>query len=422
MLSTCHLINFDNFTLLAGPANQTFEATDGIGELKIHSHTQEKPYPVFVDAITSSIKHDLKAASTSVPGDHEHYGTDDAARCTKIPSDDHIEATILSAQDENDTDKSSIETIEMLHSRQDAAEVYRTLGSRSALSVIRQNLVLLSEMTKIQDEMLFTDLRREYDGILNENNAVFVELHHHIVARQSRRSQYLSPISEEASDCLPPARPIIQTANLQTQVNSNRWSEMDSDDEELPDVAYFLAGWDKSSLSVSEQPQESSSSLPVLSKDDNDSACWQIMQPTAVPGWKHEEAECEQPDGLVSPYSAEDSILSTDLDEEEEEEGIDDWRSLLKQAHSDAGSTGTASPWSSPPHTPLDLQDQWLEAGSHDATPLPQSEGLFMSRESMKDDRDEWHSEVSSYETKQAKDTHHHDINSMGPLVSADPL
>jgi hypothetical protein len=210
--------------------------------------------------------------------------------------------------------------------------------------------------------------------VLNENNAVFVDLHNRIISYQLQRQQKqrLAPIFEEPFDAEPAVQPdgdTTATATITTQKNAAqdayrkaqetpsatyRWSDFDSDDEELPDISDLLPVWVHpapvlKTVEIS-PPKLLVEDIPV-SEEENA----QFIIPTATPNHPLTAGEDSSKGAtVVPPLSHEKAGPSSSRLPSILEEGEDEEEYL-----SEAGSDGTSTS-SSPPRTPVDL-GQYLD-------------------------------------------------------------
>lgn len=227
-------------------------------------------------------------------------------------------------------------------------------------------------MPKVQDETLLRILERECTAVLNENNAVFVDLHNRIISYQLLRHQKLrqAPITEEPFDAEPALQPdgdATATATITTRKNAAqddyckaqkttyRWSDFDSDDEELPDISDLLPVWVHPApilKTVGKSPPKLLiEDIPVPKEEDAKFTC-----PTTTPKHPLTDGKDSPNEGIVGlPLSYEKvepgSSRLPSISEEDEDE--DD----LSETGSDITGTSTSS---SLPRTPVDL-DQYLE-------------------------------------------------------------
>jgi hypothetical protein len=215
--------------------------------------------------------------------------------------------------------------------------------------------------------------------VLNENNAVFVDLHNRIISYQLERQQKQrqAPILEEPFDAEAAVQPdgdITATATITTQKNAAqddyckaqntpsttcRWSDFDSDDEELPDISDFLPVWVHSTPALKtvkiSPPKLLVEDVPVSEEEDAQFPC-----PTATPNHQLAAREDSSNQGIFGPSPSHEkagpgsSRLPSISEEDEDDEGD------LSETGSDITDDEDTSASSSPPRTPVDL-DQYLD-------------------------------------------------------------
>jgi hypothetical protein len=222
--------------------------------------------------------------------------------------------------------------------------------------------------------------------VLNENNAVFVDLHNRIVSYQLERQQKqrLAPILEEPFDAEAAVQPdggITATATITTQKKAAqddycksqntpsttcRWSDFDSDDEELPDISDFLPVWVHPTPALKtveiSPPKLLVEDVPVYEEEDAQFTC-----PTASSSHPLAAGEDSSNEGIFGPSLSHEKAgpgllrLPSISEEDEDDEGD------LSETGSNITGDGNTSASSSPPRTPVDL-DQYLDQEPQDTT------------------------------------------------------
>lgn len=231
---------------------------------------------------------------------------------------------------------------------------------------------------------LLSILERECNAVLNENNAVLINLQERIVANQLGRQQNygLGPIAEEPFDAEPAVQPdacATATVTTSTQQNlsknahfkaqqaplsTNRWSDFDSDDEELPDVSDFLPLWVQPTAVV--RIEQSTPILlvedaPALEEEETEFNCTADL--SKQPG--EDTPVCHNKEFMAPKIHHNKagyfSSRLTSISEDEED---------LHEAGSDITSDDDTSTSCSAPRTPVDLNEHLVTGPLGDTLPL----------------------------------------------------